>query len=88
MKTIGGRTATCYRGHDTSFPEARDSTRRCKKCKSFYRNRIYDILYEQTPERKYFRYKRLLQNRIRVKRERLLQYDEKVRNRNGASASG
>jgi len=65
---INGR---CLRGHDTSYPEARDSHRTCRKCKALDRNFTYDILYERTPERIYSNYKRGLKRRIKVQEERV-----------------
>jgi hypothetical protein len=68
---IAGR---CKRDHDTSYPEARDNWRRCKRCKQLIRNRKYDILYETSYARqisRYSQYIKTLQKRIKFQEERV-----------------
>lgn len=63
---------TCKRGHDTSYAESRDSYNTCKECKRMYqRSSKYNIK----------RYRRRLLYRIEIKKERLIQYEEEIRNR-------
>ena len=74
---IGGKLNLCRRGHDVSYPEARDSGRHCKKCKQVTRNIDYDFLYEISYSRqksRYSQYKKRLRDRIELKRERLPDY--------------
>ena len=80
----------CLRGHDTSYPEARDRWHRCKKCKVVTRNRHYDLIYETSYARqrsRYSQYKKGLRNRIKLKKERLLEYAKEIFSGDGTTES-
>lgn len=79
----------CLRGHDTSDDASR-TYRRCKRCKALCRNVDYDHAYEQSYNRqasRYKQYKKKLRQRIELKKERLLEYEKEVSNRDGATES-
>jgi len=84
MKMTDGRP--CKRGH----VGPRDSGRHCKICKAVTRNRHYDREYETSYARqvsRYAQYKKRLNRRIILKKERLLNYDKEIRNRNGKATN-